>query len=117
MASRKNIDDWETFNGSGKVYQDTSFGATYESLLWTNFLVDLSMLESYRTVKKWARPKDLVKTGRPTFWGTKGILPDGVVQGSLGDCWFLAAAASLAEKPDRIRKLFTNDGYSEEGIY
>ena len=79
MASRKNIDDWDNFNGSGKVYQDTSFGATYESLLWTNFLVDLTMLEPYRTVEKWARPKDLVKNSPPTFWGKKGILPDGVV--------------------------------------
>jgi len=45
------------------------------------------------------------------------VLPDGVVQGRLGDCWFLASAAALAEHPERIEKIFTNKGYSEAGIY
>jgi len=35
----------------------------------------------------------------------------------LGDCWFLAVAASLAEYPDRIQKLFVNTKYSREGVF
>jgi len=35
----------------------------------------------------------------------------------LGDCWFLAAAAALAEFPDRVKKIFTNKDYSKEGIF
>lgn len=53
----------------------------------------------------------------PSLWGTKGVLPDGVIQGKLGDCWFLAAAAALAEHPDRITKIFSNKVISEAGIY
>lgn len=35
----------------------------------------------------------------------------------LGDCWFLASAAALAEIPERIEKIFTNSGYPKEGIF
>lgn len=64
----------------------------------------------------WVRPKDLTD-GAPNLWGTKGILPNGVNQGSLGDCWFLAAGAALAEWPDRLQKLFTNTEYPSNGLF
>lgn len=35
----------------------------------------------------------------------------------LGDCWFLAAAASIAEYPERIKRLFVNTEISQEGVY
>jgi len=54
---------------------------------------------------------------KPSLWGSKGILPAAVVQGKLGDCWFLSSGASLAEFPERIEKIFTNTEISEEGIY
>ena len=41
----------------------------------------------------------------------------GVNQGSLGDCWFLASAAAIAEHPDRIKKIFVNTEYPAEGIF
>jgi hypothetical protein len=41
----------------------------------------------------------------------------GVQQGGLGDCWFLASAAALAEYPERIMKIFSNKEYSKEGIF
>ena len=31
--------------------------------------------------------------------------------------WFMAAAASLAEYPERIKKLFANNVYPKEGIF
>lgn len=33
-------------------------------------------------------------------------MPNGIAQGSLGDCWFLASAAAVAEEDWRIKKLF-----------
>ncbi len=37
------------------------------------------------------------------------VSPNDVVQGGLGDCWFLTTISALAEYPERIKKLFLND--------
>ena len=60
----------------------------------------------YSKVKQWKRPTDLEKS--PSLWGRKGAIPDGVKQGSLNDCWVLATGAALAEKPERLMKIFSN---------
>lgn len=46
-----------------------------------------------------------------------GINSDDIVQGTLGDCYFLSTLASLAVKPERVRKLFTTQEKNDEGIY
>jgi len=53
----------------------------------------------------------------PSLWGSGGVQPNGTNQGGLGDCWFLAACSALAEHPDRVKKLFTNDEYNKNGIF
>ena len=55
--------------------------------------------------------------GGPSLWGSKGVLPAGVRQGTTGDCWFLAVAASLAEEPNRVMKLFENSEYPANGAF
>jgi hypothetical protein len=68
--------------------------------------------------RAWERPVDDIKNGsKPSLWGYKGVLPDGVDQSILGDCWFMAPAAALAEHPKRIKKLFRNKEYSDTGIF
>ena len=117
INSPLNEEDWNTYNGKGTVYEDHTFGAQKDlTLYWTDYLIDMEMYEKYKDVDKFVRIKVLTE-GQPSLWGSKGVLPDGVVQGSLGDCWFLAAASALAEHPERIHKIFTNTDYSEEGIY
>ena len=53
----------------------------------------------------------------PSLWGSGGILPAGIRQGVLGDCWFLAVGAALAERPERVRKLFENTEYPSSGFF
>lgn len=54
----------------------------------------------------------------PKLWGTVGHpIPNGVSQRNLGDCWFLASAAALAEEPGRITRLFNNRGYNKHGAF
>jgi calpain-15 len=37
-----------------------------------------------------------------------GIDPNDIKQGMLGDCYFVAALATLAEWPERVEKLFVS---------
>lgn len=42
--------------------------------------------------------------------------PEGARQGSLGNCWFIAAASAVAEYPNRIKNVFMNSGLTRSGI-
>jgi calpain-15 len=69
----------------------------------------------------WKRAVDLPvlnKDGKLAIF-YEGIDPADVRQGILGDCWFLSSVSALAEKPDRIKKLFMNDHLepNDVGIY
>jgi hypothetical protein len=35
----------------------------------------------------------------------------------LGDCYFVAALATLAEWPDRVKKIFVSDKSNSQGLY
>lgn len=43
--------------------------------------------------------------------------PSDILQGKLGNCYFLSAVAGLAEKPYRIKKLFPSFEINKNGIY
>jgi hypothetical protein len=66
-------------------------------------------------VAVWKRPHEFMH-GRPRLFNDN-IDPNDIRQGSLGNCWFLAAIASLAENPALVRRLFITDEYNEFGIY
>lgn len=54
----------------------------------------------------------------PTAEVFKGkIEPDDIKQGYLGDCYFLAALAALAERPDRIFSLFLTTEKNPQKYY
>ena len=65
----------------------------------------------------WHRASDKFP-GNP-FWGHNGITPLDVRQGAVGDCWYMAAASALAEKPKRLEKIFLNadSETNKNGIY
>ena len=46
-----------------------------------------------------------------------GIDPNDINQGALGNCWFLASIASVAENPSLIKRLFITKEYNEQGLY
>lgn len=62
----------------------------------------------------WKRPKEFMKNPQ-LFVG--GIDPNDINQGALGNCWFLASIASVAENPALIKRLFITKEYNEKGIY
>lgn len=54
-----------------------------------------------------------------SLWGSDGITPMDIRQGVIGNCWFLAAASAIAEKPERMEKIFLNNSVemNKNGIY
>jgi len=59
---------------------------------------------------------DINRAPDNSIWGSKGILPAGISQGAIGDCWWVATVSAIAEHPERIKKLFTNMDVNK-GIY
>lgn len=57
-------------------------------------------------------------SGTQYLFGSAGKpIPTGVNQNQLGDCWFLASAAAVAEKPERILRIMWNRKMNANGAY
>lgn len=63
---------------------------------------------------QWRRPHEFMEN--PQMF-SNDIDPNDIKQGELGDCWFLSALSSLAERPGMVRRLFITQNYNKEGIY
>ncbi|CAF4436613.1 unnamed protein product [Rotaria sp. Silwood2] len=71
---------------------------------------------------QWLRPdqiipqewSDNVRTQWAVFRDPK---PNDVLQGALGDCWFITALSVLAEEPEYLMRVLISKQYNSEGIY
>ncbi|KAI3924358.1 hypothetical protein MKW98_032559 [Papaver atlanticum] len=70
-------------------------------------------------VSEWKRPAEIVKEismdSQPCLYSGVANSSD-VIQGRLGDCWFLSAVAVLTEV-SRVSEVIITPEYNEEGIY
>lgn len=130
--SCQDVKNWARY-GNGNEWKDPTFPADASSLYWPSIRNEPrnEMKRTYvRDVNGWISPRAWVrdkksasakdtnpKTGLPYLWGEKGVRPYGTRQGRLGDCWFLAAASSIAEHPERLKKIFTNKEYPKNGVF
>lgn len=69
---------------------------------------------------EWIRVSELtsyngLKNMKPSLWGSGKIVDNTAEQGSIGDCWWLASANSVAEYPHLIKNLFVEDELQENG--
>ncbi|OMJ71945.1 hypothetical protein SteCoe_29734 [Stentor coeruleus] len=65
-------------------------------------------------VIQWRRPEEFFQGDFKIF---DNIEPNDIKQGKLGDCWFMCALASLAERPELVERLFYTKERSPEGFY
>ena len=95
-------------------YKDNDFSADSSSIYWSGFN-EKNPVSSYDIY--WNRIQDVYENA--TLWGKQGIRPDDVRQGLLGNCWFLASASAIAEKPSRMEQVFLNldTELNDAGIY
>ncbi len=62
----------------------------------------------------WKRIGEIIKN--PVFIGNT-IDPNDILQGKIGDCYFLSAISGIAEKDYRIKSIFPNLEINKNGIY
>ena len=110
--------DFYAIEGAGEEFTDATFPPS-DAIQWSDLGAgerrDLSFIE---LSAKWARLKDVFPADDGySLWGTEGVRPADIKQGQIGNCWFLSGAAAVAEKPDRLQKVFLNRELSSEGIY
>ena len=102
-------DNWEdaTFPRDDAIDWD-DVAATYRSLDW---IADSSYLS-------WSRMSETYpEADGYSLLGTDGFNPADVKQGSIGNCWFLAAASAVAEIPQRFEVHWLTKEFNEAGIY
>lgn len=85
-------------------YNDSGFAANVTSMYGINGRFEKKMKKDVdKYVKKWKRPTAFNEM--PSLWGPTGKpTPRGIYQGGTNNCWFISAAAALAEVPERIFK-------------
>jgi hypothetical protein len=81
----------------GRTFNDTVFPPNQKSLTG-----EWGFVSEWKSIT-WKKISELVQ--HPEIFHNK-ISPDDIKQGYLGDCYFLAALAALAENPTRIANLF-----------
>ncbi|XP_035672560.1 calpain-9-like isoform X3 [Branchiostoma floridae] len=92
----------------GGLWEDPEFPAEDQSLYFSNH----ENLQRYNF--KWMRPGEIV--GNPEFIdASEGASRFDVCQGCVGDCWMLAATATLAQKPYLFKRVCCEDNsYSDD---
>ncbi len=94
--------DWKAAIETKTLFYDPYFHADTSSIL------DTTMMREPRVRKWetfiWKRPSEVYGAGNFTLYDN--IDPSDIKQGDCGDCYFLSGLASLAEYPERIRKMF-----------
>lgn len=91
--------------GTSKNYTDTDFPPNAKSLGEHH--------DSRGRKIVWKRISDITKNC--VFF--QSIDPNDIMQGNLGDCYFLSSISALAEVPDRIRKMFGSTEINPNGFY
>ena len=73
-------------------------------------------LIEHETKANWLRLQDVFSSENGySLWGDSGISPYDIRQGNIGNCWFIAAASAMAERRDRLERLFINENLEENG--
>ena len=96
----------------GGKYTDNMFRASMESI--KGFGERRDYTDAQMAEFSWLRPEQFFKS-RPKVFDT--IDPDDILQGGLGDCYFLAAISSIASKSQRLERIILTKKYNNEGIY
>ena len=107
----------------GTIYTDDIFEPVKKSLCPINEVgrwqcpedITSEDLNGWENIS-WSRAENIFASKNyQVFW--EGINKEDIIQGGLGDCYFLSAAAALCEFPELVKKLFLIKEKSDEHCY
>lgn len=111
------LEEGKAWENSTEPYTDYDFSPDDERIIdptdEVDDLMDLGPVE-------WRRAADipaLVDADGKLHLFAGAIEPNDIKQGQIGDCYFLSSLAALAEKPERIRKMFLEKDANACGRY
>lgn len=101
------------YQRTGTLFTDTDFPPAKTSLIkdWTDY--NNVLIYSWKKYQ-WKRLSEIYDQRVRVF---NHIDPNDILQGELGDCYFLSSLSALAEKPARIERLFETPYYDPAGHY
>lgn len=117
IKQQANLDVDAVLKQEGK-WTDNRFGHDDSALRWNSKPDGSYNLFSYTGVSSssltWQRLWDHRSSGKLTnaagkqisLWGSDGVHPNDIKQGRIGNCYLLAALASIAESTDRFEQVF-----------
>jgi calpain-15 len=101
------------FKKTKKKYNDPDFPPDKTSLTKNWGKLDARTKMAWSTLT-WKRIDEVF---RPPYKVFDSIEPGDIMQGALGDCYFLSALSAIAEFPHRIQMLFDTKDYEPAGCY
>ena len=113
--NKAELPDFYTLYGGATAFNDTSFAHTSKDVFAWADAKEVDSVSSNAIV--WKRANTVFSDH--TLFGSKGVTPQDMRQGAIGNCWFISAASALSEVPGRVEKIFlnANNEISAAGIY
>lgn len=104
----------ETLEQKGQKFTDEQFPPKVTSLIGfgESQRISKKQLMDYR----WARPEEIFNSKNFSIFNENSS-PGCILQGMLGNCYFLSSLSSLMKNPKRLKKLFVKRSKSLPGCY
>ncbi|CAF0811244.1 unnamed protein product [Rotaria sordida] len=120
-----------TLTLSHSRFKDEIFPASLESLYINGNSLSSSTLAflptqqtnlSHNNYIQWLRPDQInppesSENNKYQWTVFRNPKPNDVLQGALGDCWFITALSVLAEQPENLMRVLVTKEYNHQGIY
>ena len=109
------VPDFYSLYAGSTAFSDTAFAHTSKDVFAWADAKETDTVGGSAAV--WKRASEVFSDH--TLFGSKGVTPQDMRQGTIGNCWFISAASALSEVPGRVEKLFlnANNEVSKAGIY
>ena len=101
-----NLTDYQSIIASGVEYVDNEFPPNLASVFDPADHSEDANVNLYTSLE-WKRAAEIYPEGYDIF--PSEILADDIVQGQLGDCYFITCLAALTSKPEIIVRRIKND--------